>query len=95
MVQRSGHGGSSAVLLGVLAGAVLGAAGLGVWLLAEADRRRFAVRRRTFPGPGRLAPPDEPPPGPRSERDLHDKVNALNQAIEDVRRQLEGLSTGS
>ena len=38
--RRSGGGSSSSLLLGLLGGSVLGAVGLGWWLLGEADRRR-------------------------------------------------------
>jgi hypothetical protein len=33
-------------------------------------------------------------PGAQPNRDLHDKVHALNQAIEEVRRQLEAMEAG-
>jgi hypothetical protein len=101
MAERSSQGGSSAVLLSAMAGAVLGAAGLAFWLLSEADRRRQSSGRRaaaegstTAAGSG-YPTPDAPAPRPLPERDLHDKVHELNQAIDDVRRQLESMSTGS
>lgn len=102
MAERSSHGGSSGVLLSAMAGAVLGAAGLAWWLLSEADRRRQASGR-SVPRPSSdgssngtgYAMPDAPAPRPLPERDLHDKVHELNQAIDDVRRQLESMSTGS
>lgn len=102
MAERSSHGGSSGVLLSAMAGAVLGAAGLAWWLLSEADRRRQAsgrsVPRPSTDGSGNgtgYTMPDAPAPRPLPERDLHDKVHELNQAIDDVRRQLESMSTGS
>lgn len=96
MAERSGPGGSSGVVLSAMAGAVLGAAGLAWWLLSEADRRRQASgrprpRAGAAPAAG-YAMPDAPAPRPLPERDLHDKVHELNQAIDDVRRQLESLS---
>lgn len=100
MAERSSHGGSSGVLISAMAGAVLGAAGLAWWLLSEADRRRQGSGRR----PARptaaattngYVVADAPAPRPLPERDLHDKVHELNQAIDDVRRQLESLSTSS
>ena len=102
MAERSSQGGSSGVLLGAMAGAVLGAAGLAWWLLSEADRRRQRPGRAgshtaagtATNGTGYVMP-DAPAPRPLPERDLHDKVHELNQAIDDVRRQLESLSTGS
>lgn len=97
MAERSSQGSSSAVVLSAMAGAVLGAAGLAWWLLAEADRRRQTPRRASAAGNSRhgFARPDAPAPRPLPERDLHDKVHELNQAIDDVRRQLETLSTGT
>ena len=88
MAEHSSHGASSAVLLSAMAGAVLGAAGLAWWLLSEADRRRQRSR-----GASERPMPDVPAPQPLRQRDLHDKVHELNQAIDEVRRQLESLST--
>lgn len=83
-----GAGGS---MLSLLAGAALGAAGLGWWLLAEAEQRRQGKRQARRQGPN--PPPQhaalEAPP----DRELHDRVHELNQAIEDVRRQLETMNT--
>jgi hypothetical protein len=90
MADPSSRGGSSTVLLSAMAGAVLGAAGLAWWLLSEADRRRQSSRVDQV---DRQPVPDAPPPRPLPELDLHDKVHQLNQAIEDVRRQLESLTT--
>ena len=77
-------GGSSS--LSVLAGAVIGAAGLAWWLLAEAERRRHQGR------PARAAGIAASPAAVRTDRDLHDRVHELNQAIDDVRRQLESMT---
>lgn len=89
----------SAVLLSAVTGALLGAAGLAWWLLSEAERRRLQQRQRRFLHVSRLQdgseiaePPASQPAAPR-ERDLHDKVHELNQAIDEVRRQLEALAT--
>lgn len=89
MAEPSSQGSSSLVLLSAVAGAVLGAAGLAWWLLSEADRRRQSSPRST----ARQSPAAPVPQPPLPERDLHDKVHELNQAIDDVRRQLESLST--
>ncbi len=97
--RSSGSG--SAVLVSAMAGAVLGAAGLGWWLLSEADRRRQAqrhlrvLRQSGLQGlqsglqglQGGLAKPVP------VEDPLRDRVQQLNQAIDDVRRQLEQLQT--
>ncbi|MFM7548603.1 MAG: hypothetical protein ACKO7Z_08145 [Cyanobacteriota bacterium] len=98
MAERSSHGGNSAVLLSAMAGAVLGAAGLTWWLLSEADRRRQSgARRHARPTAAATSNgymvADAPAPRPLPERALHDKVHELNQAIDEVRRQLESLST--
>ena len=77
-------GGSSS--LSVLAGAVIGAAGLAWWLLAEAERRRLQGR------PVRAAGISASRAVAGRDRDLHDRVHELNQAIDDVRRQLETMT---
>jgi len=83
----------------LLAGAVLGAAGLAWWLFRETDRRQQQARQernlrlsRLSADEGDSFEPDQTP-APLRERELQDKVHQLNQAIDDVRRQLESLST--
>ena len=83
----------------LLAGAVLGAAGLAWWMFSEADRRQQQGRQernlrlsRLSAGDGESYEPTEEA-SPLRERELQDKVHQLNQAIDDVRRQLESLST--
>lgn len=102
--SRSPHGSSSsALVLSAAAGAVLGAAGLAWWLLSEAERRRLQGRQQRMLRLSRLQDGSEvadPPtmtscrqqPQP-SDRQLHDKVHELNQAIDEVRRQLEAMAT--
>jgi hypothetical protein len=92
----------SGLLLSALGGAVLGAAGLGWWLLSEADRRRQSSLRQ----PLRLRAPRQPTlkveARPRTEFKptpaaasvdplLQERVQQLNKAIDEVRRQLEQL----
>ena len=93
MGDQSGNtnSGASGSMLSLLAGAALGAAGLGWWLLAEAEQRRQGKRQPRRQGPNPPRPPAalEAPP----DRELHDRVHELNQAIEDVRRQLETMNT--
>ena len=93
MGDQSGktNSGASGSMLSLLAGAALGAAGLGWWLLAEAEQRRQGKRqaRRLGPNPAPQPAALEAPP----DRELHDRVHELNQAIEDVRRQLETMNT--
>jgi hypothetical protein len=95
--QRGGGGsGSSAILASAVAGAVLGAAGLAWWLLDQADRRRQSLRQRRTLSLSRLQEgsreSDPVQQRPLLESELQHKVQELNRAIEDVRRQLEGLS---
>jgi len=96
--------GTGSLMLGVLSGAVLGAAGLGWWLLSEAERRR---RQRPFaavlsgeslrPFADAASPASAPPQPLRMpesasrEPALQERVQQLNQAIDEVRRQLEAL----
>jgi len=83
----------------LLAGALIGAAGLGWWLLSEAERRRSEQRQNRSLRLNRLSWNEDEAveePGasrPLRETELQDKVHELNQAIEDVRRQLESMST--
>ncbi|MEX1317996.1 MAG: hypothetical protein AB1Z22_12845 [Synechococcaceae cyanobacterium] len=99
----SGQG--SAILASAVAGALVGAAGLAWWLLSLAERRRLAARQQRTLQLSRLqggadplddpqrahVPAQAPRDGSAEDRDLHDKVHELNQAIEAVRRQLEQL----
>jgi hypothetical protein len=83
----------------LLAGALIGAAGLGWWLLSEAERRRDQHRQARSLRINRLSWNEDEAVEPKSsqrplrETELQDKVHELNQAIEDVRRQLESMST--
>jgi hypothetical protein len=103
MAGRTGaHGNNSgsAVLGSALAGAVIGAAGLAWWLLSEAEKRRNLARQERSLRLSRLHGGGEPlePANtgqPLQERELHQKVHELNQAIEAVRRQLEQLQPQS
>jgi hypothetical protein len=99
------HTQGSALLASAVAGAVLGAAGLAWWLLSLAERRRLAARQQRALALSRLQggadPLDDPSrgrgptgaerQGHADDKDLHDKVHELNEAIEAVRRQLEQL----
>jgi hypothetical protein len=95
-------GDSSALLISALAGAVLGAAGLAWWLLSEAEKRRLRARQQRVLRLSRYqdsggVPEDPAGAGslsPSTDRELHDKVHQLNEAIDDVRRQLEAMATG-
>ncbi|MBC1261478.1 hypothetical protein FQK07_09395 [Synechococcus sp. BSF8S] len=94
MAQRGSAG--SPILASAIAGAVIGAAGLAWWLLAQAEHRRLALRQRRTLTLSRLQggsrEGDDSERRPLLERELQHKVNELNRAIEDVRRQLETLT---
>jgi hypothetical protein len=95
--SRDSGSGGSAILASALAGAVVGAAGLAWWLLSEADRRRRDQRQQRLLSlsRGQAITPEElegsASARPTLDPQLHDRVQQLNQAIEDVRRQLERL----
>jgi hypothetical protein len=98
MAERYGHqgGGNAGVIGSAVAGAVIGAAGLAWWLLSEAERRRSEARQQRSLRLSRLQGAAElleagDGERPLQERELHHKVQELNQAIEAVRRQLEQL----
>jgi len=92
--------GSNGMLSG-MAGALIGAAGLAWWLLSKAEKRRLEGRQQRVLRLSRHAEAEDfdPPSTARSlssiqgQKDLHNKVHELNQAIEDVRRQLESMAT--
>jgi hypothetical protein len=102
---RGGTTSGSALLLSTLAGAALGAAGLSWWLLAEARRRRRMQRQLRLLQLSRLQAgarePEALEQAPRvrtanggaslTDRDLQQRVQRLNAAIDEVRRQLEEL----
>lgn len=85
--EQSSAGGP--VLLAAAAGSVAGAAGLAVWLLRRAERRHLVQRQLRMLRLSRLAEASGEPPVGRDQ--LHDRVQKLNQAIDEVRRQLEQL----
>ncbi|MEN9876994.1 MAG: hypothetical protein RLZZ158_33 [Cyanobacteriota bacterium] len=86
---------SSSILLSALTGAAIGAAGLTWWLLSRAERRQALgqqVRRlRALPPTGGGASNSLA----HSQESLEERVQRLNLAIDDVRRQLENLSPDS
>ena len=97
--DRSSAGGT-AIVASALAGAMVGAAGIAWWLLSEADRRRRLQRQQRLLSLSRDQAIDPEPLAEKSrsplraapqEAQLHDRVKQLNQAIDDVRRQLERL----
>ncbi len=87
---------SSNNLLSLISGAFIGAAGLAWWLISEADKRKETKKQRAMMYSSRIQDGSE-------AIDLNEKVNTvqgekleekveqLNSAIADVRRQLEEL----
>jgi hypothetical protein len=101
MADRNGTASGSGALLSGVAGALLGAAGLAWWLLSEAEKRRLEGRQQRVLRLSRLHDGVSEDDGQeqrsrragQGQQELHHKVHELNQAIEDVRRQLEGMAT--
>jgi len=97
----SRHRSGSGLLLSAMGGAVVGALGLGWWLVAEAERRRQSRPGRQLPlrdraRPVSLASPQAPqaitaPQSATIDTRLRDRVQELNKAIDEVRRRLEQL----
>jgi hypothetical protein len=77
-------------------GALAGAGGLAWWLWRQSQRRAFARGERSLRQPARFsagASKTSLAEGPGQRDGLPDRVQQLNQAIEDVRRQLESLQS--
>ena len=93
MSNRDGGSGSLGTLL---VGAVIGAAGFAWWLYSEAERKQQQTRQQRSLRLSRLADHDDQAFDPNSEspvvreHELQDKVQQLNQAIED---QKNGITT--
>ena len=94
----------STLILGVVVGAMAGASGLAWWFLKETERRRQlqSVLQRTTRAELALNSASTTPfDHPRihgaqplqQESPFQDRVQQLNQAIDEVRRQLEQLQT--
>ena len=88
--------GSGSLLLSALTGAALGAAGLSWWLLARAERRQALSQRiRQLGLQSQADGQNGSLGGNTSGESLEDRVQRLNLAIEDVRRQLEDFTPES
>jgi len=94
----------STLVLGVVVGAMAGASGLAWWLLRETERRRQlqSLLQRTAQTKLALNSAATTPfadrkavakqgAHPRQDAPFQDRVQQLNQAIDEVRRQLEQL----
>ena len=96
--QRPSAAPAGSALLGTaMLGALAGAGGLAWWLWRQTQRRQMALREsrllrlsRYQGGVGAEASLGE---SPTQGEALPERVQQLNQAIEEVRRQLEGLQS--
>ena len=89
---------TSGTLFTLLSGALIGAAGVGWWLLTEAERRQRLKRQRSMLYAPRMQDGSEAfEANQYVNRDdqLDHRVEQLNSAISDVRRQLEDLGSKS
>ena len=84
---------SASLLLSALTGAAVGAAGLTWWLLSRAERRQALGDQ--FKRLGLNGVPTNGVSAEGSSENLEQKVNRLNLAIEEVRRQLESMAPES
>ena len=88
---------TSASLSSLISGAVLGAAGLAWWLFSEAERRQQSRKQRAMLYAPRMQDGSEaletssPAAKNETSEQLEQRVEQLNEAIADVRKQLEDL----
>ena len=88
---------STGTLSSLISGAVLGAAGLAWWLFSEAERRQQTKKQRAMLYAPRIQDGSEafdtssPSLQKESSEQLEQRVEQLNAAIADVRKQLEEL----
>ena len=80
----------------LISGAVLGAAGLALWLFSEAERRQQARKQKAMLYAPRIQDGSEAfeslsTVNANKNENLEDRVEKLNAAIADVRKQLEDL----
>ncbi len=91
------EGSSNGSLASLVTGAVLGAAGLAWWLFSEAERRQRTRKQRAMLYAPRMQDGSEaletssPKLDNESSEQLEERVEQLNAAIADVRKQLEDL----
>ena len=87
---------SSNNLLSLISGAFIGAAGLAWYLISEADKRKETKKQRAMMYSSRIQDGSEAIDSNQNinavqGEKLEEKVEQLNSAIADVRRQLEEL----
>ena len=94
---RDANGGS---LSSLISGAILGAAGLAWWLFSEAERRQQARKQKAMlyaprmqDGSEALDTTKSQTLTPQTSEQLEQRVEQLNSAIADVRKQLEDLGS--
>ena len=93
----SQYRGSSGSLSSMISGAILGAAGLAWWLFSEAERRQQARKQRAMLYAPLIQDGSEafestsPSLNNENSEQLEQRVEQLNAAIADVRKQLEDL----
>ena len=81
----------------LISGAILGAAGLAWWLLSEAERRQESKKQKAMLYAPRIQDGSEALENSvaslnsQTGEDLEQRVEQLNTAIADVRKQLEDL----
>ncbi len=88
---------STGSLGSLISGALLGAAGLAWWLLSEAERRKETQKQKAMLYAPRIQDGSEaldsttPSLEDQNSEHLEQRVEQLNAAIADVRKQLEDL----
>ena len=88
---------SSNNFLSLISGAFIGAAGLAWWLISEADKRKETKKQKAMMYSSRIQDgseafdSDNKNNKAKTDDKLEEKVEQLNSAIADVRRQLEEL----
>tara|TARA_Y100001968_G_scaffold115953_1_gene105311 strand:- start:193 stop:492 length:300 start_codon:yes stop_codon:yes gene_type:complete len=92
---------NSGSLTSLISGAVLGAAGLAWWLLSEAEKRNETRKQKAMLYAPRIQDGSEAAElvsdsaGGKSNEQLEHRVEQLNSAIADVRKQLEELGASN
>ena len=90
---------NSGSLASLISGAVLGAAGLAWWLLSEAEKRQETRKQKAMLYAPRIQDGSEATEfvpnslSTQSNEQLDQRVEQLNSAIADVRKQLEELGS--
>ena len=90
---------TSGSLTSLISGAVLGAAGLAWWLLSEAEKRQETRKQKAMLYAPRIQDGSEATESSTSSSELKNndqleqRVEQLNSAIADVRKQLEELGS--